>query len=77
MENILRKRHPNSLPVLMWAASTAPDTDTSNKSASVQFLESRIKKLETELGEKDEDEKRSLRGLEQKYNAMKVSCTFR
>ena len=24
MENVIRKRHPNSLPVLMWAANNAP-----------------------------------------------------
>ena len=71
MENIIRKRHPNSLPVLMWAASTTPDQPTA-KAPSVQFLENRISKLEKELEEKDEDAKRSLRAMEQKHLALKV-----
>ena len=76
MENIVKKRHPNSLPVLMWAASTAGEGDMTGKekTQSVQFLEKRINKLEQELEAKDEEEKRSVRVLEQKYNAMKV-CT--
>ena len=70
----MRKRHPNSLPVLMWAASTAPDPQDgdSNKSGSVRFLENRIRKLEKELEEKDEGEKTEVRALEQKYNLVKV-----
>lgn len=67
----MRKRHPNSLPVLMWAASTAPDGEIP-KIPSVQFLEQRIKKLEAEAEQKDDEGKRSIRLLEQKYNAMKV-----
>ena len=66
----MRKRHPNSLPVLMWAAANSPDLQQT--SPSVQFLENRIKKLVSELEEKDGEEKRSIRVLEQKYNSMKV-----
>jgi protein QN1 len=72
MENIIKKRHPNSLPALMWAASSIPDNVGENKTPSVQYLEDRMKKLEKQLEEKDEEAKRSLRALEQKYNSMKV-----
>ena len=72
MEGIIRKRHPNSLPVLMWAASNTPDQTQTSSSLSSQFLENRIKKLEKELEEKDEEGKKGIRVLEQKYNAMKV-----
>lgn len=74
MENIVKKRHPNSLPVLMWAASTAQDPGPGGggNTQSVQYLERRIAKLEQELESKDEEGARSLRVLEQKYNAMKV-----
>ncbi len=71
MENILRKRNPNSLPVLMWAASAAPEP-AGIRAPSTEHLENRIKKLEAELEEKDEEGKRSLRVMEQKYNSMKV-----
>ena len=72
MEGIIKKRHPNSLPVLMWAAANAVSTSGGGKPASVTFLEERIKKLEQEADYKDEEAKRSIRVLEQKYNAMKV-----
>ena len=71
MEGILRKRNPNSLPVLMWAASNAP-ADNTQKPASVEFLEKRVAKLEAELDTKDDDSKKSLRAMEQKFNAIKV-----
>jgi len=71
METILRKRHPNSIPVLMWAASTAGDGNE-HKAPSVVYLEKHILKLERELEEKDEEGKKSLRAVEQKYNMMKV-----
>ena len=71
MESIVRKRHPNSLPVLMWAAAAAPDGET-EKSLSVVFLEKQMKKLEEELEVKDGDAERTIRVLEQKYNVMKV-----
>ncbi|XP_064629139.1 centrosomal protein of 162 kDa-like [Lineus longissimus] len=69
LENILKKRHPNSLPALMWAASAAPETQT--KSPTVEYLENRVKKLEDELSEQNEDGSKGIRVLEQKYNAMK------
>ena len=71
MEGIIRKRHPNSLPVLMWAAASAPDVEMP-KLPSVKHLEERVVSLEKEIEEKDEEAKRSLRLLEQKYNSMKV-----
>lgn len=76
MEAILKKRHPNSLPVLMWAASNDPNGGAA-KPLSVEYLEGRIKKLESQLDEQDELGKRSARTLEQKYNQAVVNfCTF-
>ena len=75
MENIIRKRHPNSLPVLMWAASAAPQSEAT-KAPSVEFLEKRVGKLEGELESQEEEAKRSLRAVEQKYNAMKVMTSI-
>jgi len=71
MENIIRKRHPNSLPALIWAAASLPE-DFTTKPQSVEYLEGRIRKLESEMESKDEEAKRSMRALEQKYNSMKV-----
>ena len=77
MESIIRKRHPNSLPVLMWAANAAvenhPTEGEGSKPLSVRYLEDRCKKLEAEVDSKDEEAKKSLRVMEQKYTSMKVS----
>ena len=75
MEGILKKRHPNSIPVLMWAASNG-GAENQVKSQSVQYLEGRIKKLEREIEQKDEEGKRGLRAMEQKFNAVKVRGQF-
>jgi len=71
MENIIRKRHPNSLPALIWAAASVPE-DAVTKPQSVEYLEGRIRKLESDIELKDDEAKRSMRALEQKYNSMKV-----
>ena len=76
MEGIVKRRHPNSLPALMLAAATLPDPcEGSNNSHSQtnEVLEKRIKKLEGELAKKDEESGTLLRGMEQKYNVVKVS----
>lgn len=73
MEAILKRRNPNSLPTLMIAAAAAPDnTANNNRSAYTEVLESRVKKLEKELEEKDGETDRLMRGVEQKYHSVKV-----
>ena len=71
MENILKRRYPNSIPALMWAAAAASE-DGKTKSQSVQYLEGRIQKLEKEVESKDDEAKRSLRAMEQKFNSVKL-----
>ncbi|XP_077161461.1 centrosomal protein of 162 kDa isoform X2 [Paroedura picta] len=73
MEGILKRRHPNSLPALIYAAATASSDgggDTS-KTNTVDFLERRVKKLEAELEGKDDDCKKSLRAMEQQFQKIK------
>ena len=81
MEQIIRRRYPNSLPALMLAAATMPDPAQSSgdsRTHTVAALEKRIKKLEGELEKKDEESATLLRGMEQKYNAVKVGvCVSR
>ncbi|XP_042659091.1 centrosomal protein of 162 kDa isoform X2 [Tyto alba] len=73
MEGILKRRYPNSLPALIYAAAAAEKTnDLSAKSNTVEFLERRIKKLETELEGKDDEAKKSLRAMEQQFQKIKV-----
>lgn len=74
MEQILKRRNPNALPTLIMAAAAAPDSNQQgNRSAYTEVLEKRVKKLEAELEQKDGDADTLLRGVEQKYNAVKVS----
>ncbi|KFZ53688.1 hypothetical protein N321_11671, partial [Antrostomus carolinensis] len=73
MEGILKRRYPNSLPALIYAAAAAEKTnDHSAKTHTVDFLERRIKKLETELEGKDDEAKKSLRAMEQQFQKIKI-----
>lgn len=75
MEQVIRRRFPNSLPAMMMVAANAPDVSLDvgqSKGRSVQVLENRIRKLEKELEEKDELAQQDLRAMEQKYNQVKV-----
>ncbi|NXB10723.1 CE162 protein, partial [Cnemophilus loriae] len=73
MEGILKRRYPNSLPALIYAAAAAEKThDLSAKTNTVEFLERRIKKLETELEGKDDEAKKSLRAMEQQFQKIKI-----
>lgn len=82
MNDIIRRRHPNSLPALIYAAASTSSplpADVRGQSSaegqprSITFLEDKVKRLERELEGKEEEIKRGLRVVEQKYNAMKVS----
>ncbi|KFO06888.1 hypothetical protein N312_07538, partial [Balearica regulorum gibbericeps] len=73
MEGILKRRYPNSLPALIYAAAAAEKTnDLSAKTSTVDFLERRIKKLEMELEGKDDEAKNSLRAMEQQFQKIKI-----
>ncbi|XP_032071786.1 centrosomal protein of 162 kDa isoform X1 [Thamnophis elegans] len=75
MEGILKRRYPNSLPALIYAAAAAAsegDGDASPKNNTVEFLERRVKKLETELEGKDDEAKKSLRAMEQQFQKIKL-----
>ncbi|NXE32460.1 CE162 protein, partial [Ptilorrhoa leucosticta] len=73
MEGILKRRYPNSLPALIYAAAAAEKTnDPSAKTNTVEFLERRVKKLETELEGKDDEAKKSLRAMEQQFQKIKI-----
>ena len=79
MEEIIKRRYPNSLPALIYAAASAPGhaqpvtTESPRKqSPTYAFLENRVKKLETELENKDEEASKRIRCVEQKYNALRM-----
>ncbi|NXY83669.1 CE162 protein, partial [Alcedo cyanopectus] len=73
MEGILKRRYPNSLPALIFAAAAAEKSNNlSAKTNTVDFLERRIKKLETELEGKDDEAKKSLRAMEQQFQKIKI-----
>ncbi|NXF95104.1 CE162 protein, partial [Eubucco bourcierii] len=73
MEGILRRRYPNSLPALIYAAAAAEKSDEPSATRNtVEFLERRIKKLEGELEGKDDEAKKSLRSMEQQFQKIKM-----
>uniref|UniRef100_A0A8C6ZTM8 Centrosomal protein of 162 kDa n=1 Tax=Nothoprocta perdicaria TaxID=30464 RepID=A0A8C6ZTM8_NOTPE len=73
MEGILKRRYPNSLPALIYAAAAAEKSNNLSAGTNmVDFLERRIKKLEAELESKDDEAKKSLRTMEQQFQKIKV-----
>ena len=79
MDEIIRRRYPNSLPALIYAAASVPGqaqtvaTESPKKpSPTYAFLENRVKKLETELENKDEEASKRIRSIEQRYNALRL-----
>ncbi|NXW80672.1 CE162 protein, partial [Hirundo rustica] len=72
MEGIIKRRYPNSLPALIYAAAAAEKTNLPAKTNTVEFLERRIKKLEAELEGKDDEAKKSLRAMEQQFQKIKI-----
>ncbi|KAK3091654.1 hypothetical protein FSP39_021588 [Pinctada imbricata] len=72
MEQIMKRRHPNSLPSLMMTAAVVPDEGSTTKTPYIIVLENKVKKLEVELASKDQDEEKMLRSVEQKYLSVKI-----
>ncbi|XP_033958321.2 centrosomal protein of 162 kDa isoform X2 [Pseudochaenichthys georgianus] len=77
LEQILRRRNPNSLPALIYAAATAGGAEegsngTSSPSRISALQERRIQRLEAELEGHDEGAKRSLRAMEQQFLRIKL-----
>ncbi|XP_031724500.1 centrosomal protein of 162 kDa isoform X10 [Anarrhichthys ocellatus] len=78
LEQILRRRNPNSLPALIYAAAAAGcqedvASETSPPPSRIStLLERRIQRLETELEGHDEEAKRGLRAMEQQFHRIKL-----
>uniref|UniRef100_A0AAY4D0H9 Centrosomal protein of 162 kDa n=1 Tax=Denticeps clupeoides TaxID=299321 RepID=A0AAY4D0H9_9TELE len=73
LEEILRHRHPNSVPALIYAAVSAASKEVeTGKPQTSALLERRLRRLEAELESRDEEAKRSLRAMEQQYHKVKL-----
>jgi protein QN1 len=83
MDQVIRRRHPNSLPALIYAANISSKTTTSTTSKhqalsdsspkhSTIFLEQKIHKLDRQLSTKDEEWERKMRSLQQKHNTLQL-----
>ncbi|XP_072572586.1 centrosomal protein of 162 kDa isoform X2 [Paramormyrops kingsleyae] len=72
MEDILRRKNPNSLPALISAAASAAGSRSTEQAGTVSFLECRVHRLEEELETKDEEAKQSLRAMEKQYHKIKI-----
>nr|XP_054596645.1 centrosomal protein of 162 kDa isoform X2 [Nothobranchius furzeri] len=78
LKQILRSKNPNSLPAMIYAASMA-DSDEHGSSFRMassgginSLLEHRIQYLEAELEGHDEEAKRSLQAMEQRFHSLKL-----
>ncbi|XP_056618612.1 centrosomal protein of 162 kDa isoform X1 [Triplophysa dalaica] len=81
MEDLLKSRHPNSLPALIFAAASAGEKEAGaevhppagpQSSQTAALLERRVHRLEAELEGRDDAAKRSLRTMEQQYHRIKL-----
>ncbi|XP_076827607.1 centrosomal protein of 162 kDa isoform X2 [Brachyhypopomus gauderio] len=81
LEEILRRRHPNSLPALIHAvASVGGEEGAAGSRAGAvpqtahmeALLERRVRGLEAQLEGRDEEAKRSLRAMEQQFHRVKL-----
>ncbi|KAK0151396.1 Centrosomal protein [Merluccius polli] len=78
LEDILRRRHPNSLPALIYAAAAASGpgggdaTKTAPPTQVTSLLERKIERLEAELDSHKEEAKRGLRAMEQQFQRIKL-----
>ncbi|KAJ8005420.1 hypothetical protein DPEC_G00146470 [Dallia pectoralis] len=78
MEEILRRRNPNSLTALIYAAANTPAVEEEGGAKSIVptqttgLLERRIQKLEAELEGHNDVAKRSLRAMEQQYQRIRL-----
>ncbi|XP_052000254.1 centrosomal protein of 162 kDa [Xyrauchen texanus] len=81
MEELLKHRHPNSLPSLILAAASSRGEEGGSdvhpsiapqSSQAAALLERRVHRLEAELEGRDEAAKRSLRTMEQQYHRIKL-----
>ncbi|KAM9316616.1 centrosomal protein of 162 kDa [Gastrophryne carolinensis] len=77
MEAVIKRRHPNSIPAIMYAAAMVSESDNSTRGSTVSFLERRIQNLESQLESKDDDTKKSLRSMEQQFQKVKIQYESR
>ncbi|XP_066461111.1 centrosomal protein of 162 kDa isoform X2 [Eleutherodactylus coqui] len=77
MEAVIKRRHPNSIPALMFAAAAVSETEKPSKTSTTGYLERRIQKLENDLESKDEEAKKSLRSMEQHFQKVKIQYECR
>ena len=81
METIIRRRFPNSITALIYAASHNEGEggglkDEKEPAPSVLYFEKKVRKLEHELEERDAEHSRRVRALQQQYTAMEVGTLY-
>ena len=77
METIIRRRFPNSITAMIYAASHNEGEGGGQKgekepAPSVLYFEKKVRKLEQELEERDTEHSRRVRALQQQYATMEV-----
>eukprot|EP00118_Oscarella_pearsei_P010683 m.66932 g.66932 ORF g.66932 m.66932 type:complete len:1284 (+) comp35419_c0_seq4:3-3854(+) len=74
MEQIIRRRHPNSLSALIFAASADRNGrhEGTSSAASAEALEKSVKRLESELDAKDGEWEKKMRALQQRHTLLET-----
>ena len=66
--NALKKRHPNSIPVLMHASAKTVEDERE----TVEYMERRVREQEGQVREREEEGKRRLDQLQEQFHEMEV-----
>jgi DNA-directed RNA polymerase alpha subunit len=70
MEQILKRNHPNSISALILTANS----EGTEPSPRLKYLENRVQQLEQELSKSKTDAQVSVREIQDKFHSMKVKC---
>ena len=70
MEKIINRRYPDGVPGLLQDSRNEPKNNEDSASRAINFLESKLKRLEKELDKKDEETSRLLCNAELRYKDM-------
>ena len=68
--NALKKRHPNSIPVLMHASAKSVEGESERE--AVEYMERRVREVEGQVREREEEGKRRLDQLQEQFHEMEV-----
>lgn len=74
LQSALKKRHPNSIPALIYATNSEPK----EPEGIVSYLEEKVQRLEGELATREDEVTRKMEEMKKQFEEMEVMlCTHK